>query len=342
MNLNFIKKFFSKVDEIAVIGRNVCIDGVVCHAAGLFRSGTVANFLLVTYDEAHCALFEQYESEEITDYGKKETNRSIRRQNILFQKNAVADSVDSVVFGHRTFETAMSSSCRADDVECRLILIELLRQGWNPEPLGAYDLENLYVETIELVEPVESLGDIDTSSLKLIRRAQTREFLTEKEITLAVGEQNREIHLQSGDSGKDYTAYINAVTLFDPWKSTEERFNDPEFLKLIPPEELPTIRAETEKSLECVCKKGMCLPIVEYECDDLFLQFYLKDDLDAVPDYSGDGATAFLVKSDKPVGQHGQPMRCSTIQTPVEPHTTEIRAEIFSVSVTVPAEDVTI
>lgn len=329
MNLNYYKECIDAIDELVVIGRETTINNVVCNVAGLMRTGPVASLVLVTYDSQYRELREMYETAERMD--RKITHRIDMRENIKFTKNNIGDDVEKIMIGEQEFTSSMSSSAVLSGTDAIVTVCKFISKGWNLQSIGCYDTENLYIEIIELEEAIDSLVSLDTGKIELIKRNGRKDVLIEKKIKLTVGEQNKKVTVREKDSEQTYTAFINSVTLFDPWEETEKRLNDPEFLKLVPEDELPQIKKNMEEANANLCPKGMRLPVVEYECEDLSLQFYLREYLDSEPTYTGDGPTAIIMmRSDHDIGKHGLKMRCCCMQSPVSPDTTEINVEIFS------------
>ena len=136
--------------------------------------------------------------------------------------------------------------------------------------------------------------------------------------------------------------YVTRVTLFDPWAYLEEVFSHPRITAAFPPEERQRLRAEQEERMSDTCPRDMRLPVVEYECaKPLTARFCLTDWLDAPPVHA-DGATAWLMKPDAPTGLHGLPLCAATMDSPVPADTEVLRAELFSVTESVPTEPVDI
>lgn len=343
MNLNFLSSAILNIDEISVIGKEFIADGTVYNAVGLVRRGTTASLILISYDEKYRELCEEAEIEELTPTKKKRiTYRTELKNNKKFEKKNICDNIIKIIIGDREFTVTSSTETRLDDTSELVFIAEFIKKGWTPLSLGDYNTEDLYIEAVEFNEEVESLSSLDTSSIELVRGNSESTFFAEKKVKLSVGEQNKKVSVKNKETGEAYTVYINEVSFFDPWEHIENMFNNPEFLKRIPEDEIPEFRKNAEESTESLCPKGMRLPVVEYECEELSVQFYLKDYLDSEPDYSGCGPTAIFVAGDKKVGSHGINMRSCVIQSPVPSETDEISAELFSCIKTVPANNIKI
>lgn len=326
MLLRNLQECLNGVDEIAVIGREATVDGVLCHVVGLLRRGTVASLLLITYDEAYREMLENAEIEEMTAPCKRETYRTQYRQDIAYTKNDLFDSIETVTVGDRAFTVAMSETTVPDNVEDIMLLCEFMKKGWLPQSVGEIDSENLYLTAIELMEETDSLAGIG-GSVTFTSRQRAERFLVEKKVRLTVGQgRNRALKICDPKTGEAYDAYIQSVGLLDLYAEMERIYSDPAFLQNVSAEELAVIKADSGRQFPA----GTFYPVIEYECA-LSLNFELTKHLNAVPDYRGDGATGIILsKPEQKRGRHGMKLRSDVMQIAVPSDTETLDAEIFS------------
>lgn len=342
MTLNNLRECIGFADEIAVIGREKMIDGVLCHIVGLIRKESSVKILALTYDEEYREIIENAEIAGICGIRKNETHRNIYRNDIRFTKKDVFANVYKIHFGEKEFSVTEKTGTLLENTEELIVLYDFMKNGWDPKTIGDYDTSNLYLDLIELSEETESLSEVDLENIEFIKRSGSEQFLIEKKVKLTVGGKGKKISFKDKKTGDSYTAYINDVSLFDIRAEILKNFDDPRFKERISPQELEKIKQDSMRSIDAMCPEGMRFISVEYECDDISLQFYLKSYLDSEPDYSGDGPTGIILRSDEKTGSHGMKMKYAVIQSPVVPDTSEVEAEIFSGFRTVKYENFTV
>ena len=64
MNIKYIQKLLSRIDEIKIIGKTAVIDGVVCNVAGIVRYGQKLCLIILEYDEVYSQKVEEMELSE--------------------------------------------------------------------------------------------------------------------------------------------------------------------------------------------------------------------------------------------------------------------------------------
>lgn len=105
-------------------------------------------------------------------------------------------------------------------------------------------------------------------------------------------------------------------------------------------EEIAQTRLDCEEKLLEVCPRGMCFPVIEYECEDeLSLQFYSRSFLDAKPLRRSSGM-GFIIRPDQPTGTLGLRLRAALIQEPFPANTNTIEAELFQYIHTTTRDDI--
>ncbi len=64
MNIRYLQKLLSRVDEIKIIGKKSEIDDIVFNVAGILRYGQQLRLIMLEYNEQYC---QQIEEREISD-----------------------------------------------------------------------------------------------------------------------------------------------------------------------------------------------------------------------------------------------------------------------------------
>jgi hypothetical protein len=77
MNIKYIQKLLSRINEIKIIGKTVEIDGVVCNIAGIVRYGKKLRLIILEYDDMYYRKIEEMELSEPCEIRQQETNRLI-------------------------------------------------------------------------------------------------------------------------------------------------------------------------------------------------------------------------------------------------------------------------
>jgi len=138
------------------------------------------------------------------------------------------------------------------------------------------------------------------------------------------GEYPDKLRFRDAAGGEERWAQINRVYLSDMWADMEKTFVDPKLQ-----EQIAQAKLEFEERFLETCPKGMCFPIIEYECEEgIFLQFYFKAYLEATP-ISRNSVMGFIVRPDQPTGILGLKLKAAIIQEPVPANTVSIETELF-------------
>lgn len=138
----------------------------------------------------------------------------------------------------------------------------------------------------------------------------------------------------------EHWAQINRVYLSDMWEEMDKILTDPKLHEYMAPEEIAKVKLNFEKHFAEICQRGMCFPVIEYECEkEISLQFYSRTFLDAKPVHKNSGM-GFIIKPDQPSGILGFKLKAAVIQDPVPPNTRKIEAELFQYIRTVTNDDI--
>lgn len=344
MNIKYLQKFLSNINEIKIIGKNAEIDGVVCNVAGVARYGMQLRLVVIEYNEEFQRQIEEREMSELC-YVRQipETNRILMRG-----REDVSQpfrSVKSVFIGDTELMVSGSENQRLNvqDGESILLLSELLRNGWKPDGIDSQNINMLFVTMLELVGEFNKIPDFENNPrLQFTMRKDSVPFLVEKPVTLIVNkEHNEKLWFKNTEDKEEHWAQINSVHLIDMWADREKTFSDPNLLKQMTEEQITKIKRDFEEKLLEICPRGMCYPVVEYECEDcISLQFHTKNYLESKPVHNKNGGIGFIIGTDKKTGVLGLKLKAAIIQEPVPAGTTKIEAELFQYYKTTTPDDI--
>lgn len=343
MNIRYLQKLLSKIDEIKIIGKNTVVDGVVCNIAGVVRYGLQLRLIILEYDEHFQQQIEEREISELCDVIRTpETNR-IRLKD-REQATQPFRSIKSVFIGDIEFEVSGSENRRLSfqDGESILFLTELLRNDWNPEGVDYKNIDMIFLTSLELVGDYNKIPDFDNDpQLHFTMRKDTTSYLVEQPVILTVNKEYPEkLWFKHKETGEEHWAQINKVYLLDMWADMERTFSDPILLKRMTKEQIVKAKKDFEESFLEICPKGMYYPIVEYECEEcISLQFYTKKYLESKPVHNNRGI-GFIVRPDKSTGILGMTLKAAIIQEPVTKNTVNIEAELFQYHKTKTPDDI--
>lgn len=343
MNIRNLQKLLSRIDEIKIIGKAAEIDGVVCNVAGVVRYGQQLHLIILEYDEQFRQQIEEMEISELCEISQvPETNRIMFKR----RKNTAQPFrlIKSVFIGDVEFEVSGSENRRlsVQDGESVLFLSELLRNGWIPEGVDYQNIDNLFLTSIEFVGEFAKIPDFENKPLlHFVMSNDSVSYLVEQPVTLIVkGEYPEKLWFKNKETGEEHWVQINRVYLNDMWDEMERIFSGPNLLKQITKEQIAKAKKDFEERLLEICPKGMCYPIVEYECEEcISLQFHTKKFLDSMPDHKN-GSVGFIVRADKSTGILGMKLKAGIIQEPVATNTVIIEAELFQYDKTTTPDDI--
>jgi|LAHS01.1.fsa_nt_gb hypothetical protein len=344
MNIKYIQKFLSRIDEIKIISKITEIDGVVCNIAGIVRYGQKLHLIILEYDYVYCQKVEEMEMSEPCEI-RQETNRSILRGRGRIEAEQPFRPIKSVFIDEIEFEINVTENrlLSFKDGESVLFLSELLRNGWNPEGIDYQSIDMLVLTSIEFAGDFAEIPEFeDNAKLHFTMNKDVVSYLVEQPVTLTVnGEYPEKLWFINKEDREEHWAQINRVYLMDIWSDMEENFSNPKLVEHMTKEQIDEAKRNIEKSLIEVCPKGMYYPAIEYESeDDISLEFHTKEFLDSKPVHHGNGSIGFLIRPDKPTGILGLKLKAAIIQEPVLGDTDIIEAELFQYHQTVTKKDI--
>ena len=334
MNIGYLQKLLSCIDEITVIGRNTEVDGVLCHVVGIVRYGMQMRLLVLQYDEAFVQHIEEAEAAGMCDnFDIVENNRTVLRCHGKIDFPNPFRAVRKVFIGEEEFEVHSSKHRRLSiqDCECILILSELLRNGWKPEGIDFQSIDMLFLASLELngdYTAIPAFGE--NPVLRFTMGPDSVPCLVEQPITLTIGgEYQDKLWFQDALTGEKHWVWINRLYLLDMWAEMAKTFTNPKLQEQMTPEQIAKAKSDFEERFLEICPMGMCFPVIEYECEEgISLNFYSKAYLDAMPVHRN-SSIGFIVGTDQPVGIKGLKLKAAVIEEPVPWDTLSIEAELF-------------
>lgn len=331
MDLRIFQNLYegAEFDEIRVIGKDIEKEGRAYHILGLLRKDRKVMLSVLELGEP-LAQTEPYSEKTHREQMK---NNSERNHSFFMR-------IRSFQCGETQYEVSSvnSGSCEQGDFgEAYLLFMRMLQAGWRvPEESPFYKApwEKLVITNIELRDEMEQLpewnGDVWVSF-----DTMPEEGILELPIILETGKTNEvSFALQNGRSA---TCYINRVHMLDVWADEQSKFENPKYrermLQHMTETEFSQMKEQVFEALPDICPKGMCFPVIEYECtENVGLQFYEKEYLDTSEKPKKGRATSIimLAKPETETGSHGLKMRACVLQSPMEKTTETIETELFS------------
>ncbi|MCB8817668.1 hypothetical protein [Desulfosporosinus shakirovi] len=346
MNFQVLENQLSQIKELAVISRNAQLDGVICHIMGMVRRDDgKLQMLILQYDQGYREKLENAEIAVLTaSPGELITNRIEQRGDRNLKPTLRFDSVEKVCFGdlELTSNESGSGKCGTKQWDKVALFTQFLLKGWSPVGIDTKDMGAMFLTNLTFVGTYDAIPAFDTEvPIRFSMRQDRARHLVEMPVTLTVGSEYKEkLYFTDKGSGKQHWVKINSVTLWDMWVEMSKTFDNPRLKEQVSPEELARSKAEFEERFSGMCPKGMCYPVIEYECEeDISLQFYSKRWLDAEAIHKNSALSVFM-KPDEPMGKLGLKLKAAMIQEPMMANTVNIEAELFHYSQTGKAEDI--
>ncbi|WP_326908702.1 hypothetical protein [Sedimentibacter sp. MB31-C6] len=345
MNIKYIQKLLSRINEVRIIGKNVEIDGVVCNIAGIVRYGQKLRLIILEYDDMYRRKIEEMEVSEPSEIRQQETNRSILKGRGRIEAAQSFKTIKSVSIGEMGFDVDFTENRLLDfkDGESVLFLSELLRNGWIPEGVDYQNIDMLFLTSIELAGDYTEIPKFEhNAKLHFTMNKNSVSYLVEQPLTLAVnGEYTDKLWFKNTEDSEENWVQINRVYLMDIWCDMEKNFSSPKLLEHMTKGQIEEAKRNIKKSLIEVCPKGMYYPVIEYESEeDISLEFHTKEFLDSKPVHHGNGSIGFIIRPDKATGILGKKLKSAIIQEPVSENTESIEAELFQYYKTIIPKDV--
>lgn len=344
MNIGYLNEILSRIEELKVMGKNVKVGDDIYNVMGIVRHGTELRLIILHYDESFRQHIEECEEAELNGTpGIPETNRIMMRK---FRKNNETNPFDSVIkvfiddseFNVCSFEQSRLSE---QDWENILTISSFLKNGWQPQDIDYQNINMLFITSLTLEGEYLSIPAFNEKpQLRFISGLRCVARQVEKPVTLDVGDNYPDKLVFQDETGEEHTVQINRVYLSDMWTEMDKVFSDPKLQEHITSEEITEQRLDFEKRFSEMCPRGLCYPVIEYECEEeISLEFYSKSYLDAEPLHR-DRSMGFIVRPEKPQGVLGLKLRAAVIKEPVPVGTVRIEAELFRFILLTKSDDI--
>lgn len=156
-------------------------------------------------------------------------------------------------------------------------------------------------------------------------------------MTVKFGDNINEKHsFYDEETNRSYSFYINKVEHHDIWEEANKHFDSDQMKKAmeeanISDEQLLQMKKDYYEFIEQTCPKGMDLAMIEYETeDDIQLNFYTKDFLDANVKHNEGKCGVLFFSPDIKTGPHGFKNRISMLKPVEKNFIGTIDIELFS------------
>ncbi len=344
MNIRYLQKMISGMEDIIVIDRNVRINDVLCNVMGLLREEGTWQLLVLQYDENYQRRIGEEEASCREELKGPLSNRELMRKQHRIDMAETLQAARKVCIGKEEYEIRGMELRKLGEQKWKEVYLmsEFLRRGWKPEEIASEDLEMLFLVRIELEAADErepAFGEED--AVRFIMGISHTHALVEMPVTLTVnGGSYGKLWFQD-TSGEEHWVQIHKVYLLDVEAQLEETFANPKLLEGMTQEALVRSRADLQEKLREICPKDMYFPVIEYECEEnASLQFHAKKYLDGPVPVSRNGTLGFMVLPEQPADAPGRKMKAAVIQQPVPKSTSDIEVEIFEYMEAAALEDI--
>lgn len=325
MKFLYLEEMHRKWRDVLVIGKTIERDNRKYHIVGM----TLA-------EEAKLYIIEPYSEPVHERYKRKGVRNQRRIQREQEESEICYLHCSDVYLGNQRLQVQggsggclkYSEQLGSEEIQ---LFFDMMSAGWVvPEWLKHVEWDSLQLVALNISGLKKLPKYTPEMAVTIKHRPNPVRHILEKNVTLSVGK-SRTVSF-TDHCGDTVQCYINAVTLMDVWKETEEQFKDPRYAERFSPEQLQEAKSGFYAALEQSCPKGMCYIGIEYECSkDMSLQFYSKQFLQSRPEHHTGSATAVLMtlKPDQKTGTHNLPLKGCVVQTAVSPDTAKIPAELF-------------
>lgn len=335
MNFQALQRELSQIKEMAVSGRNAEIDGAICHVMGMVRRDDhTLQMLILQYDEAYREKLREAEIANLTDFPVKLITNRIEQRGDRYQETTLRfGGVEKASIGALELTTSESSSgiCGTEQWDKAALFTQFLLNGWNAAGIDTKDINAMFLTNLKFDGQYDAIPVFDAEApVRFSMRRYSMRHLVELPVTLVVGSGYPDkLYFADKVSGEQHWVKINRVILQDMWAEMSKVFENPRMKEQFSPEELDRKRTEFEERFSKMCPKGMCYPVVKYECEEgISFQFYSKRWLDAEPIHNN-SAMSFFMKPDEPTGELGMELKAAVIQEPMAANTVSLEAELF-------------
>lgn len=344
MKIREIRSGMRQFDEMLFPGLELEAAGTRILAAGIFREGKKVQICLMAEQEERRA----DKQEKLIKMEKKRQKGTLtKREELLMELEAQDFWPPGLIRGIRVSgrEYALSSGSGGGlekyNLDGRLLLCQLLNHPVSFGFLEERDISLIQYGLMELEGEYDKIpfSKEDLETLELISEPRQYHIPVKQKMKVSLGpqrERKRKFFCEALQ--KEISYDINNVMLEDVWTSFKERYDQ------MKEEGLFSSGEEYEMFLEHlqeICPPGMRNLVIEYECEEAFLEFYTKEQLKERVKIR-DGATAFFLAGNRArkMGRHQKQLKSCLIQYPVSPQIQEVELELLGAFIVVREENV--
>lgn len=332
MDIQTIRSSMHKFEEAMFLGMELEAVGIPVLLAGIMRERKRVQLYFYA-----AGMDSVYSQERCTDVEKKRQRGTLtKREELLWQLEGQAQEFDllDMLRGIRVagkeyeFRSGSGSGLAEYNLEGRTLVYQFLCEDVPFGFLEQTDLSNMQYAVVDLEG---EYGEIPFSrqelgQLELLTSPRHFHIPVKHGIKAPIGAQEgmgRTFYCEGLQ--REVTYYINNIYLVDTLADYEKKYEGQKAAG--------AVGEDSELFYGCIkeiCPPGMRNIIVEYECDDAFLEFYTKNQLKEKVKMTGSPVTFFLAGSPREEeGMHGKRMKVCVIQYPVEPDIQEIELELL-------------
>lgn len=344
MNIRYLQKLMSGVENIIVIDKNARINNVLCNVMGMLRQEMKWQLLILQYDEDYPGWDEEVALHR-EEQEKVLSNREILQRNHRDNKMKPFQAVRGVRIGKEEYviKGMMSRRLGRQEWDQMYLISEFLRRGWKPKEIACKNVDMLLLVCME-IEGKDGAGPDfgEKDTVHFIMGKDHTHNLVEMPVTLTVNSGPCDkLWFRDAVTSEEHWLLINRVYLLDIRANWEQALANPRLLKHMAPEEIERTRSDLEGKLREFFPGGTYFPVIEYECEEsISFQFYSKAYLDAAPVHHRNGSMGFIVQPEQPVGVSGLQLKAAILHEPVPENTASIEAELFEYIKGITPEDI--
>lgn len=313
--------------------------------------GIDVHLISITMEEHRNVLWAMYRLNEEIDLEESieyTSNRDKMINNISEKMNLPNIHISEIIIQKQkmTFSSSSAGPIHQMNYEGYMQLQHFIENGMITTNWDKVNLKHIVIAGYEQ-EKTEEFPIIDSSKELEVTLKVSEEFedvLINQPLRLEFDkiEKDDKFYFYDSIEKKNRIFYIDRIKHYDIWEEVNDKFEDA-FIQDFSKEQIKKMKEQYIDILEKICPKGMDLAIVEYETeDDIQLNFYSKEYLDARPVCNTSSPSAIILKSDKEVGNNGFKNRVCIIKPIEKDFNGSLDVELFSWVMKIPEEIITL
>lgn len=324
-------------DDEIIINKHIKIKDKDCIVLGFCSQGDENKLWMIVHDEKACYRDNSEDLDFMCDEEMILSNREQMKQRI---DDSIHFSINEIeIQGKKINFCSSTAYCLSDNgYEPYMMLQHFAQRGLLLDEFDEYNVHELFIYSFNQQEN-EEFPKPDLSrelDIKLHVSYNPKEILSQKSISLDFGDDiNEKYTFYDEEDKKECVFYINKLIHYDIWEDANKHFDSEDMKNAIKAsginnEELEVMKKDYFDFVEQSCPKGMDLAMIEYETeDDIQLNFYTREFLDAKPEYKNKSGI-FLFSPDIKTGPHGFRNRMTMLKTVKKDFNEKMDFELFS------------